>query len=601
MKQLEQKTISPIEAPNTAVVSVMPITASSESEQALGIKEKAQDLKKFKQTDKLIKAITDLSTLTKKKVDAEKKDTPKTVLGFLGSLAKGKLKEVTGNMTQGLLGKVGLGKNQAIGGYLAERKKLKLEDLQSKADFRTKIATHTEVGRELTQKIKEAKKTGSPTDVRQLEEQLTGHSLNMQAERTKRTAKIEKMQKEKSEVTSLGMNYAGEEELQSQQSKQDTQFMTEEQKEKHTLEQKAARAYSKAEEAKSKDKKLAALHLEEGGIQPSAGERGKQFLTGTAKISITEPKKISAPAREGAPSQNDYDVLERKIAEQLAKESGAGPKELIDVNEKQLEALNKLVAATTVSEEDKLEAKKQETNTIVKEQAKPKEEPKGGLLDSLKDMLMSKIPGKDLLTKLPKMLPALTSGLSAMAPAAGVAAAGTAGYMIGKHVVNPLLNAGAEAITGTKGETVGTAVYKGVDKVTGWFGSSDEDKQKEAVQKANQDLYNKRVETGTLTPKSAEFFEKMGIKVDKSKISTVSGIEKPITATREIQTAALEQSTSEAASIAAKETAGSNKGPAVVDASVKSVTNNNTIQTRPTPPVRNFEPTFNSRLKSQFA
>ena len=639
MKQLEQKLTAPIETSADAITPVEAIKVDPiESDQQQERKNKAQDLKKFKQTDKLIKAITDLSTLTKKKADDEKKDkTPKTVLGFLGKMAKEGVKSTVGGLKDGLLSKVGLGKNQAIGGFLAERKKAKLEDLQSKVDFRSKIAAHTEGGRALQAKINEASvkdKDGNikdPKAVRKLEEQLTRRSSRLQSVHEGRSKQIEKLQDEKSAVTSKGMTYSDKSEavLQRKKSKQETRFMSKDQKETYTLEKEADREWERSRSEEVKKKKAYALRIKQG-IKKDKMATAKVEPAPKAKA-VTEPDeldraysqaeragdKVSMMLIEKARSQRDSSKTEIKKTKEsgvapVAKESGVAPvakesiqatnsDDLLDINEKQLAALNKLVAAASVTEEDKLEAKKPETNSIVKvvEKEKPKEEK--GIFDSLTDMLKGMIPGFDVLTKLPSMFSAIAPALSAIAPAAGVAAAGTAGYMFGKHVVNPALDSAAEAITGTKGETVGTALYKGVDKIASVFGGSDEDKQKEAELQSYQKHYNKKVSDGTLTPKLAAFFEKQGIKVDKSKITEpVAKVEAPAETPREVQAAELSKATTTATEIAKTEAARTS-APAASNTSNNTTINNTTNTTRINPPARNFDPTYNERLRSSFA
>lgn len=75
----------------------------------------------------------------------------------------------------------------------------------------------------------------------------------------------------------------------------------------------------------------------------------------------------------------------------------------------------------------------------------------------------------------------LASGVSAIAPfaapAAGVAAAGAAGYGVGKYAVNPLINKGIEAATGKKDSTLGSWLY---DKF-----NSDQNSQIEAMLKGS--------------------------------------------------------------------------------------------------------------------
>ena len=103
-----------------------------------------------------------------------------------------------------------------------------------------------------------------------------------------------------------------------------------------------------------------------------------------------------------------------------------------------------------------------------------------------------------------------------------VGAAGAAGYAVGKYVVNPLLNKGAEAITGQKGETVGTALYSGIDKLQSMGmlpGQSDAQKQRESEQRAWQSSYQNKITTqGFITKKQADMYRSNGVQVDNSKI-----------------------------------------------------------------------------------
>jgi hypothetical protein len=92
-------------------------------------------------------------------------------------------------------------------------------------------------------------------------------------------------------------------------------------------------------------------------------------------------------------------------------------------------------------------------------------------------------------------------------PALAVAGAGAAGYAAGNWL--------------NENTNIQENIAGGVETVKGWFGNSFEDKQKEADKKSTQDLYEKKVKEGKLTAKSAAFFEKQGVKVDKSKITEV--------------------------------------------------------------------------------
>lgn len=139
--------------------------------------------------------------------------------------------------------------------------------------------------------------------------------------------------------------------------------------------------------------------------------------------------------------------------------------------------------------------------TDIKDIQKPNEKVeknsgKPSLVSKLMDTVGSKVklPGAGLLGSAAKFA----------GGAAAVGAAGYAGYKAGEWI--------------NENTNIQANIASGIDNVKGWFGNSDEDKAKAADAKAAQDLYEKKVKDGTLTAKSAKFFEDKGIKVDKSKI-----------------------------------------------------------------------------------
>ncbi len=155
-----------------------------------------------------------------------------------------------------------------------------------------------------------------------------------------------------------------------------------------------------------------------------------------------------------------------------------------EIESKQLEELKKLVLAATPTEEDRLESKKkiqQEITAPAAEKAK-KEEGKG-LLDSLMDLKNLKGTLGGLVTKAGPLLSMASKALPFAGSAAAVAGAGYLGYKGGEWLNETALNPLAEAITGDKGDTVGTALYSGVDKFKGMMGfETDADRQRMAEQ-----------------------------------------------------------------------------------------------------------------------
>jgi len=109
----------------------------------------------------------------------------------------------------------------------------------------------------------------------------------------------------------------------------------------------------------------------------------------------------------------------------------------------------------------------------------------GGLVSSVGSVMAG---AGAMITRLVGMAGPLLTGLSSLLPMLGqlaaVAGAAYGGWKVGEALNEYVLNPLAEKITGTQGETVGTALYGAVDTAMGWFGASDADKMREAEEKA---------------------------------------------------------------------------------------------------------------------
>ena len=116
--------------------------------------------------------------------------------------------------------------------------------------------------------------------------------------------------------------------------------------------------------------------------------------------------------------------------------------------------------------------------------------------------------------------------LSILGRGGAVAGAGAVGYELGKHVVAPLIDKGIGAISGAMGgpkdQTLGTAMYSGVNKLqsSGFLpGQSDEQKQRAADQASWQQQYKKRLSSqGYITKKQADLYTQNGVTVDQTKV-----------------------------------------------------------------------------------
>ena len=195
-----------------------------------------------------------------------------------------------------------------------------------------------------------------------------------------------------------------------------------------------------------------------------------------------------------------------------------------------------------------------------------------------------------LLGPIASMLPSL---LSSLAPAAGVAAAGTGGYMFGKHVVNPALNKAAEAITGVEGETVGTGIYTAVDNIAGsklgnMLGfKSDAQKMEESETRALVEMGNAKIAKGEkVSPTIAKAMVKSGIPVLADQIAEQPSKQE----TRAQITEAVERTADQIDNGPA-----SKASPSIVNA--PTVVNNSTSNTTIThKPLRNTEPSYVSGM-----
>lgn len=260
--------------------------------------------------------------------------------------------------------------------------------------------------------------------------------------------------------------------------------------------------------------------------------------------------------------------------------------ELLELNEEQLKELKKLVSAMTETKEDKLEREDKAPAPIVINEKKKEKEKEESILSNLMG-LWSK--GKSLggtLGKLKNLGGGLLRGGAALATnptvlgAAGVAAAGTAGYGVGSLINKTIINPAAEAISGTEGATLGTAIYDGVDKVKGWFGNSDADKMDRAMGKG-------RSASGKIVDltKSSTGPSPLVSVANSHRIEQMKEVKDRIQKTELIKEK--------------KETASSKNGSSVVDARTTVVNNSKNVQyVRPS--IQNHDPTFNHLLRANF-
>lgn len=276
--------------------------------------------------------------------------------------------------------------------------------------------------------------------------------------------------------------------------------------------------------------------------------------------------------------------------------------ELKDISEEQLDQLVKLVKLNSKTEEDSIEGdRKKDLPSEVAKEAVAEKKKTSGIMEQLGDFnplkkIKDMVPGSlgNIAKGAGKLLPAVGSALSAAGPAAAVAGAGAAGFALGNYVINPLLDKGAEMITGQKGETLGGAIYTGVDKIAGLFGASDADKQKEIEKKTLMDIGKKRLAEGKpLSP-----MLKSALETNRKDLSPAEQqkLDAAPVQTRVAQTATLAATAEEVAVKKEEKAASMQSAPQVINAPTTSVVNNNTSKNIIRVPVRNQEVSYNRKF-----
>lgn len=277
---------------------------------------------------------------------------------------------------------------------------------------------------------------------------------------------------------------------------------------------------------------------------------------------IKNDKELDISRILNKPSNKDEKEFQGGVREGMREE-------LVKLNEDQLTQLKKIVSALSESTENKFEANDKAPTPISTPPTKvEKPEDDKSLLGSAMEKFggLSKLLG-GAKGKLIKGAAALAPLLARAAPAAGVLAAGAAGYGAGSLLDNTVISPLMEKVTGVKGETLGTAAYTAVDKFKGLFGTSDADK---------------------LAPKGPR--EVIGKIKDASKA-------KPGEAYRVVQTQQLKTTIKETELL--KKASEGSKSNQSVDARTSIVNNSSTVQYI-RPQVKNQDNTFNQLLSKNF-
>ena len=219
----------------------------------------------------------------------------------------------------------------------------------------------------------------------------------------------------------------------------------------------------------------------DAAVEPKKTESASNFETTLKTFEASETKQVSV-------NESILDAVQ--LTNQFLKQAEEDRARAEASSDELAAEARKVAPAPSNSALTKLQSK---TDAVDKNQ---KNSP--SLLDRLLDKAgpkgVPKVPGGAMLGTVAKF-----AGGAAL-----VAGAGYAGYKAGEFL--------------NENTNIQENIAGGVETVKGWFGNSFKDKQKEADEKSVKDLYEKKVKEGTLTAKSAKFFEDRGVKVDKSKI-----------------------------------------------------------------------------------
>ena len=550
----------------------------------------------IKETKELVSA---LKSLQKRIGDIGKEDSPATK--NLSSWFKEKMdpiKKLTSlqGITETLAKKAGPGFTGALLGTAAEGMQIRKEEKQRKASFVTSVLEGTEVGRAWQKEHGVEKAAQLATNVYKERESLE-----------KQISVLD--QKEKLIQGDGSVEGAG-------------------------LDEKDSLARENLRKQLDENKKF---FLPKKDATEASEPNVLKEVTKTEQPTSQIREELMRGVREGL--QQEYENLspeERaefdKNPEERAIMIEAAMRELSKISEDQLRELVRIADSLDDNElEDKeklLETVEEKALTL--ESPEEKKSPMKSLLE--KGMSLFRTGFKGLTSVFSKGLSFLTGGLtkligpiasmlpslmSSLAPAAGVAAAGAAGYMVGKHVVNPALNKAAEAITGVEGETVGTGIYTAVDNLAGsklgnMIGfKSDAQKMEESETRALVEMGNAKIAKGEkVSPTIAKAMVKSGIPVladqiaeQPSKQETRAQITEAVERNADqISVQPTKQETRAQITEAVERTAdqidngpASKASPSIVNA--PTVVNNSTSNTTIThKPLRNTEPSYVSGM-----
>ena len=551
------------------------------------------ETKKFKQTDKLIKSVMDLEKrLTKDAKEAEKNKGFSWKRGIKESAGKIGERVRDAFSIKSLASLAGIQEGGMIGDLLAARHESKREArIASKENVvaaRKSAAGFSKFGTE----AKEMRARGAS------ENEIIERAVKLYQERLDIEKKIKAIEDERAEGREFDKNFD-------------------------------ANKY-KADDYAALNKKLEGLTVTKQAeplMEP--GDLLKKKIPGI--------KPSQDPIKDTIREIRDFMVksmdLESKVVTETEKQTGPLPaghrrelisgmkagmdEDLLAIGKEQLEALHQIVKNSEMTEEEKLESMNKVSAAPIKEARKEQATGAGSFLDKAMNMLGS-FKGVGEVVNVVKNLAGLVSSfLSVAGPILAVVGAGAAGVYLGGKLKDSI-DSGITGMTGGKSQSLGDAVYSGVDSVKGWFGADDSAKMKKAEAKSMAELVVRKVQSGqpvskttlaTLEANKKYLEPDLRSQVDAATRDAIiaspksvvqPALQKPEITPRESQTAELEATLSKNETLVEEmKTAERTVAPSAAIVNAPTI-NNTTKEVRISPPVRNLDSTFNDRLGLSF-
>lgn len=376
------------------------------------------ELKKFKQTDKLTKAVL---ALTKRYEIADKKQISRDKLSMKDRLKDGLKNKLTDTFSlKNVGGILGMGAGTMIGDFLGDRHDKKM---QAKKDEANDVLKATDFA-------KNNAKYNPESIADKTREEGVAHGVKLYEEQKRILLEIQKIEEEIKNAQDTGHGESAKEYHKNTIKELNLQLeiVRGNKRTKETSPTKEA-PLSKTTEPTTKVEKETTSETTEKETTDSqltveekieAGHDTVNELVQIREFLMEQGDVVSATVEKlEADTGKQITLLEK---ESLVAGIKAGmDEELLKLNEEQLKALRELVASSKVSEEDKLEAKKKEPTAIEKlVEGKPGEkEKKGGILDNVMSVvdMFSKGPAgllPNILKTAGKAVPALARGAAAV-------------------------------------------------------------------------------------------------------------------------------------------------------------------------------------------